>query len=317
MAICQEAKEEAKNEENLQKIPRRQRAVLRKALTQDLTVTIESSTDAFYGLYSRTMRDHGTPALPKRYFETLARTFGTDCEVLTVRKDGRPISSVLSYYYRDAVLPYYTGSRGEARGLGSNDLMYWAVMRRAVERGYSVFDFGRSKVGTGPFNFKKNWGFEPRPITHQFLTVKATEPPNLNPTNPKYALMISAWRRLPVPVAELSRPFGCLMPSPWINALSTARETTLMKSSRTSASMAGLLCCSSWRDSSVIAPTCLGFSVMLLKVMPESVRESPSASHCAELAVAWRGITTSPRRPGRTRAPSERTTIELRSRPTN
>jgi FemAB-related protein (PEP-CTERM system-associated) len=197
----------ADEDANMNWIPKKQRAVVRKARTMDLSVTIDTDMGDFFAVYATTMRDHGTPALPKRYFDTLARTFGADCEVLTVRKDGRPISSVLSYYFKDAVLPYYTGSRGEARGLGSNDLMYWAVMRRAVERGYGVFDFGRSKAGTGPYNFKKNWGFEPRPITHQFLTVNAAEPPNLNPTNPKYALMIAAWRKLPVPVATTISPF--------------------------------------------------------------------------------------------------------------
>jgi FemAB-related protein (PEP-CTERM system-associated) len=189
-------------------IPKKQRAVVRKARTLDLSVTIDADMNNFFRLYATTMRDHGTPAMPKRYFETLAKAFGADCEVLTICQGGTPVSSVLSYYFKDAVLPYYTGSsRKEARALGSNDLMYWAVMRRAVERGYRVFDFGRSKVGTGPFSFKKNWGFEPRPIVHQFLTVKADEPPNLNPTNPKYRLMIDAWRRLPVPVATAISPF--------------------------------------------------------------------------------------------------------------
>jgi FemAB-related protein (PEP-CTERM system-associated) len=197
----------ADDEANMNWIPKKQRAVVRKARTMDLEVTVDSGVDDFFGLYATTMRDHGTPALPKRFFATLAKTFGTDCEVLTIRKDGRPISSVLSYYFKDAVLPYYTGSHREARALGSNDLMYWAVMRRAIERGYGVFDFGRSKVGTGPYSFKKNWGFEPRPITHQFMTVKAAEPPNLNPTNPKYAFMINTWRRMPVPLATAISPF--------------------------------------------------------------------------------------------------------------
>ena len=197
----------ADEEANMNWIPKKQRAVVRKARTMDLEVTVDPNVDDFFGLYATTMRDHGTPALSRRFFATLARTFGADCEVLTIRKGGRPVSSVLSYYYKDAVLPYYTGSHRDARILGSNDLMYWAVMRRAVERGYKVFDFGRSKVGTGPFAFKKNWGFEPRPITHQFLTVKAADTPNLNPTNPKYAVMIQTWRRLPVPVATAISPF--------------------------------------------------------------------------------------------------------------
>jgi FemAB-related protein (PEP-CTERM system-associated) len=193
-------------EDNLMQIPRKQRAVVRKALDRGLTTHVERTLDAFYPLYARTMRDHGTPALPRRFFERLLSTFGDDCEILTVRHDGRPISSVLSYYFRDRVLPYYTGSHPEARRSGANDLMYWAVMRRAVARGCTVFDFGRSKTGTGPYDFKRNWGFEPRPITHHYRLVKADALPNVNPTNPHYATLIQAWRRLPLPLATAISP---------------------------------------------------------------------------------------------------------------
>lgn len=198
---------EPEEEANLLQIPRKQRAVLRKALARDLPVTIDRTTEHFFPLYAKTMRDHGTPALPRRYFDLLLEAFGDDCEILTVHHEGQAVSSVLSYYFRDRVMPYYTGSRAEARGTGANDVMYWSVMRRAVERGYGVFDFGRSKVGTGPYAFKRNWGFEPRPITHQFHLVRSSELPNVNPTNPKYQLLIGAWRRLPVPVANTISPF--------------------------------------------------------------------------------------------------------------
>jgi FemAB-related protein (PEP-CTERM system-associated) len=200
-------------EDNLKQIPRKQRAVVRKALAQGLTVSIETSTQDFYGLYARTMRDHGTPGLPRRFFEQVLSVFGSDCEILTVRSEGRPISSVLSYFFRDRVMPYYTGSRPEARSCGANDLMYWALMRRAVGRGCEAFDFGRSRVGTGPYNFKRNWGFEPRPITHQYRLLNSEALPNLNPTNRRYAALIGAWRRLPLGLANglsplLSRSLG-------------------------------------------------------------------------------------------------------------
>ncbi len=191
----------------LKQIPRKQRAVVRKALERGMTTDIDRSAADFFGLYARTMRDHGTPALPRRYFETLLGRFGPDCEVLTVRRDGQPVASVLSYYFRGRVLPYYTGSAPAARDLGANDLMYWSLMRHAAARGCAVFDFGRSKVGTGPYAFKRNWGFEPRPIAHHFRLIKAHETPNLNPTNPRFSLMIEAWRRLPLPVANAISPF--------------------------------------------------------------------------------------------------------------
>ena len=198
IAACEEA--------NLKQIPRKQRAVVRKALERDLSSRIETTAEAFFPLYARTMRDHGTPALPRRYFDRLLEVFGEDCEVLSVYAGDRPIASVLSYFYKDRVLPYYTGSHPDARGTGANDLMYWALMRRGVDRGCTVFDFGRSKVGAGPYSFKRNWGFEPRPITHQYRLLRQDALPNVNPTNPRYASMIKLWRRLPVPVANTISP---------------------------------------------------------------------------------------------------------------
>ena len=112
----------------------------------------------------------------------------------------------MSFYFRDRVMPYYTGSRPEARAYGANDLMYWHVMRRAVERGCKFFDFGRSKVGTGPFHFKKNWGFEPRPVTHQYYLGEGQRVPQVNPTNPKYQALVTLWRSLPLPVANALGP---------------------------------------------------------------------------------------------------------------
>ena len=127
-----------------------------------------------------------------------------DCQ--TIYHRGEPISSVLSFYFRDAVLPYYTGCQPEARKLGANDLMYWQVMRRARADGFTRFDFGRSKLGTGPYAYKHNWGFEPEPIIHEFVMAPGKAPPDLTPKNPKFQLFIALWRRLPLPVAALLGP---------------------------------------------------------------------------------------------------------------
>lgn len=194
-------------DEDLLQIPRKQRAVVRKALKNEaLAVRIDTSVDDFYRLYSLNVRNLGTPVFSKRFFQALMETFEDDCEILTVTADGRPLSSVMSFYHGDAVMPYFTGSHVEARRLGSNDFMYWHVMRRAVDKGYRVFDFGRSKEGTGPFSFKKNWGFTPEPIAHEFYLRDGAEMPDLNPLNPKYAAMVATWKRLPLPVANFIGP---------------------------------------------------------------------------------------------------------------
>ncbi|HNO88900.1 MAG TPA: FemAB family PEP-CTERM system-associated protein, partial [Rhodocyclaceae bacterium] len=150
---------------------------------------------------------HGTPALPKRFFALLREVFGDDCEVMLVRApDGQVVSGVLSFYFRDEILPYYAGDMEAARGLAANDFKYWELMRRACERGLKVFDYGRSKVGTGPYDFKRNWGFEPQPLHYRYKLINSTRVPENNPNNPKYRLFIEAWRRLPLPVANFLGP---------------------------------------------------------------------------------------------------------------
>jgi FemAB-related protein (PEP-CTERM system-associated) len=146
--------------------------------------------------------------MPKAYFRALQRAFGADCEVMTVNAaDGRPLSSVLSFYFRDEVLPYYAGDDTSARDLAANDFKYWELMRRACARGLKVFDYGRSKQGTGSFAFKKNWGFEPRPLHYQYCLYRRDAIPQNNPSNAKYKLLIAAWRRMPIGLANWLGPF--------------------------------------------------------------------------------------------------------------
>lgn len=123
--------------------------------------------------------------MPKRYFDTLLQTFGNDCEILTVTSpDGRALSSVLSFYFRDEVLPYYAGDDEAARDLAANDFKYWELMRRSCESGLRIFDYGRSKVGTGPYAFKKNWGFEPRALHYEYCLYKRDSIPRTTRTTP-------------------------------------------------------------------------------------------------------------------------------------
>jgi FemAB-related protein (PEP-CTERM system-associated) len=196
------------DEANMQAIPRKQRAMVRKAIQRGLRAEVDAGVERFFALYADNVHRHGTPALPKRYFERLASAFGQDCEVLTVLDpSGVPVSSVLSFYFRDEILPYYAGDAVRARELAANDFKYWALMCHARARGAKVFDYGRSKVGSGSFAFKKNWGFEPRPLHYEYRLYKRDAVPQNNPNNPKYKLMIAAWRRMPLALANFLGPF--------------------------------------------------------------------------------------------------------------
>lgn len=194
-------------EANMQAIPRKQRAMVRKGINNGLVSEVDRTSDRFFALFADNVHRHGTPALSKRYFDTLLRLFGDDCEIMTVTsKDGKPLSSVLSFYFRDEVLPYYAGDDEAARNLAANDFKYWELMRRSCERGIKIFDYGRSKVGTGPYAFKKNWGFEPQALHYEYCLYKRDSIPQNNPSNAKYKLFIEAWRRMPIGLANMIGP---------------------------------------------------------------------------------------------------------------
>jgi FemAB-related protein (PEP-CTERM system-associated) len=195
-------------EANMLAIPRKQRAMVRKGIKNELRSEIDSGVDRFFALFADNVHRHGTPAMPKKWFQALRDVFGDDCEVLTVvSPDGRALSSVMSFYFRDEVLAYYAGDDESARHLAANDFKYWELMRRACLRGLKVFDYGRSKVGTGPYSFKKNWGFEPTPMHYEYQLYKRDAIPQNNPNNAKYQLLIKTWRKMPISWANWLGPF--------------------------------------------------------------------------------------------------------------
>lgn len=197
----------AEVEGNLLAIPRKQRAMVRKGIMNGLIARVDEHVADFFALYADNMHRHGTPPLPRRYFEMLRARFGRDAEVLSILDaNGRAVSSVLSFYFRDEVLPYYAGDASAARALAANDFKYWQLMRRACERGVKVFDYGRSKRGTGSYEFKKNWGFEPAPLAYEYRLYRHNRIPQNHPLNPKYRALIALWRRLPLPVANVIGP---------------------------------------------------------------------------------------------------------------
>ena len=198
----------ADEEANMLAIPRKQRAMVRKGIKNGLVSVIDNNVDRFFALFADNVHRHGTPAMSKKYFKALMTEFGPDCEVLTVcAPDGRALSSVMSFYFRDTVLAYYAGDDESARDLAANDFKYWELMRRAGQRGLKVFDFGRSKQGTGTFAFKKNWGFEPTALHYEYCLYKRDAIPQNNPNNAKYQLLIRTWRRMPIGLANFLGPF--------------------------------------------------------------------------------------------------------------
>lgn len=195
------------DEENLRRIPRKQRRMIRVGQANDLRASIEPGTDVFYDLYARSQRRLGTPLLPQHYFASLVRHFPEHAVVLVVRRGDTPVAAVLSFFFRDQVLPYYAGSRDDCFRYGVNDFMYWELMRLACRRGALTFDFGRSKRGSGAFDYKRHWGFDPEPLCYRVHALGRSLPHRRAVDDTPVRLLSWGWRRLPLAVTKTVGPF--------------------------------------------------------------------------------------------------------------
>lgn len=200
----------ADDDAQLLTIPRKQRAEVRRGLGYNMEVRTGRSADdraMHYAVYAESVRNLGTPVFPKRLFDAVMDAFGDDADVLTVLQDGQPLASVLSFYHRGAVMPYWGGGVFAARTMRANDVMYYALMNHARGRGCDRFDFGRSKVDTGAYHFKRNWGFTPEPLSYAHWTADGQAPRDVNPLSPRYQAKIKLWQKLPLAVANRVGPF--------------------------------------------------------------------------------------------------------------
>ncbi len=197
----------ADDDEQLLAIPRKQRAEVRKGLRNDLRISMGTSAidrAAHYAVYCESVRNLGTPVFPRSLFKAVLD--GLDADILTVWNGGKAIASVLSLYHDGAVLPYWGGGTWDARRLRANDRMYFELMLHARSRGCDRFDFGRSKTGSGAYAFKKNWGFDPQPLSYASWTAPGHEQRDADPTSERHQSRIALWKRLPLPIANRIGP---------------------------------------------------------------------------------------------------------------
>lgn len=197
----------AADDDNLRAVPRKQRRMIRVAQRHGLVArTGVDDLDAFHDLYARSVRRLGSPVFSRDYFRLLSDRFGAACMLLTVRHGNTPAASVLSFFYKDVVMPYYAGSRHELYRYAVNDFLYWELMRHAARRGARTFDFGRSKEGTGAYAFKQHWGFSAEAMRYRVHPCDDDEIPRRSLNDTAIRLLRRGWSWLPLPVTKLVGP---------------------------------------------------------------------------------------------------------------
>jgi FemAB-related protein (PEP-CTERM system-associated) len=188
-------------------IPRKTRAAVRKSLKEDLSSrSTNSEWTTFEDLYSRNLGRLGTPCFPARHFVTLLEKFRGMADIREVSLNGAVVAAVLTFYFRDQVLPYYGASDPKYNAVAPNNYMYYDLMRWGGQNGYHIYDFGRSKKVKGSYDFKAHWGMVERELPYEICLIKGKKLPNYSPANPIFRLPILLWKRLPFALAKILGP---------------------------------------------------------------------------------------------------------------
>lgn len=191
-----------------QRLDRKVRNQIRKAEKSGLTVTIggPEQLDAFYSLFALTMRDLGTPVYSQRFFQEVFRHFPERSRTVIVWHAGRPAAAAVTYAHHRALEIPSAASRREDRPLCPGNFLYWSIIQHAIAEGFATLDFGRSTPGEGTFLFKTQWGAEAETLCWEYDLAGGEKLPDRSPSNPKFRAAIAAWKRLPVPVANMLGP---------------------------------------------------------------------------------------------------------------
>ncbi|MCS6864664.1 MAG: FemAB family PEP-CTERM system-associated protein [Gemmataceae bacterium] len=173
---------------------------IRKAEKAALTIHwgTQELLDDFYTVLARNMRDLGSPVYGKPLFAAILATFPNQAEIVVLRDGRQPVAAALLLHGQGRTEVPTASSLKDYNPSCANMLMYHHLLRRAVERGQQVFDFGRSTRGSNTFRFKKQWGAEPHPATWQYHLVAGSHAGQMRPENPRYQWAIRLWQRLPV-----------------------------------------------------------------------------------------------------------------------
>ena len=189
-------------------LDRKVRNQVRKGEKSQLSVTHGGAekVDDFYTVFAHNMRDLGTPVYAKAFFTEVMRTFADISRIFVVHHGGKPVAASLVFWHRSMIEVPWASALRASNPLSANVLLYWHMLKFSIERGFSVFDFGRSTPDAGTFHFKRQWGAQPLELVWEYWNASGQAPASLNPDNPKFDLAIKIWQRLPVAVANTIGP---------------------------------------------------------------------------------------------------------------
>jgi FemAB-related protein (PEP-CTERM system-associated) len=191
-----------------QALDRKLRNQVRKAEKSGLSAEVGGLEllHSFYAVFARNMRDLGTPVYGIGFFREVLSTFPERSRVVCVRHDGRPVAASIVHWTDARIEVPWASALREFNPVCANVLLYWTMLKFAIDKGLPLFDFGRSTRDHGTFHFKKQWGATPVQLVWEYWSAEGHPLPDFNPDSPRFQLAVRTWQRLPTAVTKIVGP---------------------------------------------------------------------------------------------------------------
>lgn len=177
-----------------------------RAETIPLNEADKKTRRAVYAVFSRHMRDLGTPVYPQALFRSCARHLGPRATLVQIRKEKKLVSACILVAHNTTMeMPWAVSLKEHHRDF-PNMLLYWKAIETCVESECEVIDFGRSTIGSGQHKFKLAWGTTEIPLHWYYALGPGRSMPSIDPNNPRFSPLVDIWKRLPLVVTNAVGP---------------------------------------------------------------------------------------------------------------
>jgi len=183
------------------------RSQIRRPEKEGVSVRIgPDQVDPFFIVFSRHMRDLGTPTQPRRLFEAITAEFGDDAWFGCAYLGETPIACGAGFRWGSQFEMTWASALTAYNRIAPNMALYWGFMQRAAREGVMLFNFGRCTPGSGTHRFKQQWGGRDAPLHWYQYFAAGHEAHTPSPNDGAYSWGPRLWRRLPLGLATALGP---------------------------------------------------------------------------------------------------------------
>ena len=189
-------------------LPLERRSRIRKAQTFGLTVKVHGAEAyrQFYRVFAENMRDLGSPVHSEGFFQQVAVAFPEETRIIIVRHGENTVGAGWCLCFKDRLMVPWSSTLRRYLKLYPSFLMFWAALEYAFKQECRVFDFGRSSVGSGTYEFKRGWMAKSEPLNWQYAMLDGGQIPEPAVQHSRFRVLVKLWKRLPMPIANTIGP---------------------------------------------------------------------------------------------------------------